>query len=77
MITKPPVAVIEILSPEDRVRRYNNRLEDYRAMGVHNIWVIDPGSQKGFDWGSGWHEKERFEAAGTPIYLQLGACLKS
>jgi Uma2 family endonuclease len=71
VITRPPLVVVEILSPEDRVRRYNGRLEDYRAMGVQNIWVIDPATQKGFDWISGWHERERFEAAGTPIYLDL------
>lgn len=71
VITKPPVAIVEILSPEDRVRRYNDRLEDYHAMGVRNIWVIDPATQKGFDWVSGWHERERFEAVGTAIYLDL------
>ena len=36
------VAVIEVLSPEDRVSRYQQRLDDYRAMGVANVWVIDP-----------------------------------
>ena len=71
VITKPPLVVAEILSPEDRVRRYNTRLEDYHAMGVQNIWVIDPATQKGFDWVSGWHERDRFEAAGTPIFLDL------
>src|SRR5882762_3866400 len=71
VITKPPLVVVEILSPEDRVRRYNNRLEDYKAMGVKNIWVIDPATQKGFDWIAGWHQTEKFEAAGTPIYLDL------
>jgi len=71
VITHPPVAVIEILSPEDRVRRYNDRLEDYRTMGVKNVWVIDPASQTGFDWIQGWHEIRRFEAAGTPIFLDV------
>ena len=36
--TRPPVAVIEVLSPEDRVSRYQQRLDDYRAMGVANVW---------------------------------------
>jgi Uma2 family endonuclease len=67
----PPLAVIEILLPEDRVRRYNDRLEDYRAMGVKNIWVLDPATQTGFDWIAGWHGVQRFEAAGTPIYLDV------
>jgi Uma2 family endonuclease len=73
VITRPPIIVVEILSPEDRVRRYNDRLEDYRAMGVTNIGVIDPATRKGFDWISGWHERDRFEAAGTAIYLDLPA----
>ena len=71
VITRPPIVVVEILSPEDRVRRYNDRLEDYRAMGVNNIWVIDLATQKGFNWITGWHERERFEIAGTPIHLYL------
>ena len=71
VITQPPVVVIEILSPEDRVQRYNDRLEDYRAMGVKNIWVLDPATQAGFDWIAGWHRTDRFEAAGTPIYLDV------
>ena len=77
VITHPPIAVIEILSPEDRVRRYNDRLEDYRAMGVKNIWVIDPASQAGFDWIAGWHEVKRFEAAGTPIFLDVREIFES
>jgi Uma2 family endonuclease len=72
VITRPPLVVIEVLSPEDRVRRYNERLEDYRAMGVANIWVIDPETKEGFDWVAGWQERTRFEVAGTPIYLDLG-----
>jgi Uma2 family endonuclease len=40
--TKPPLAVFEILSPEDTVRRLKQKLEDYREMGVPQIWVIDP-----------------------------------
>ena len=42
VLTRPPLAIIEILSPEDRVSRYQQRLDDYRTMGVANIWVVDP-----------------------------------
>jgi Uma2 family endonuclease len=47
VLTKPPLAVIEILSSEDRISRYKDRLGDYRRMGVPNVWVIDPGNQLG------------------------------
>jgi Uma2 family endonuclease len=42
IITYPPVAVFEILSPEDTLQRLKRRLEDYRLMGIAEIWVIDP-----------------------------------
>jgi len=42
IITHPPLAVFEILSPEDRLQRLKRKLEDYRNMGIPEIWVIDP-----------------------------------
>jgi Uma2 family endonuclease len=35
--THAPLAVIEILSPEDGISQYNERLGDYRDMGIQNI----------------------------------------
>jgi len=40
--THPPLAVFEVLSPEDRVQRLTRKLGDYASMGVAEIWVIDP-----------------------------------
>jgi Uma2 family endonuclease len=42
IVTVPPIAVFEVLSPEDTLQRLKQRLEDYRAMGIPEIWVIDP-----------------------------------
>ncbi|MGB9147134.1 MAG: Uma2 family endonuclease, partial [Acidobacteriaceae bacterium] len=42
IVTHPPVAVFEILSPEDRYARLMRKLKDYEAMGIPQIWVIDP-----------------------------------
>ena len=42
IVTRPPLAVFEVLSPEDRAQRLKYKLEDYRAMGIPEIWVIDP-----------------------------------
>jgi Uma2 family endonuclease len=42
IITHPPLAVFEVLSPEDSLQRLNRRLEEYRVMGIPEIWVIDP-----------------------------------
>lgn len=40
--TRPPLIAIEILSPEDRLSRLLIRLEDFEAMGVPAIYLIDP-----------------------------------
>lgn len=72
ILQTPPLAVIEILSPEDRVSRYRERLEDYRRMGVKHIWVVDPAERKGFDCSTGsWIETKDFTVPGTPVELHL------
>ena len=35
-------SVIEIVSPGDAIRELNNKLEEYAAMGIPYIWVLDP-----------------------------------
>jgi Uma2 family endonuclease len=42
VLTRPPLAVFEILSPEDSVQRLKRKLEDYATMGIPEIWVVDP-----------------------------------
>ena len=68
----PPLVCIEVLSPEDRRSRMNEKIADYRAFGVKNIWVIDPKRQTGWDVSSGdWKTETRFVIEGTPVYLDL------
>jgi Uma2 family endonuclease len=38
----PPLVVIEILSKDDRHFDVMQKLEEYLAWGVANIWVVDP-----------------------------------
>jgi Uma2 family endonuclease len=72
VLTKPPLAVIEILSPEDRISRYNERLADYRQMGIPNVWVVDPTSRVGYDCSTAaWLPKEEFRIASFQIFLRL------
>ena len=42
----PPFICIEILSPEDRWARVQQRIDDYLAFGVSHVWVIDPREQR-------------------------------
>lgn len=70
--TQPPVAVIEVLSPEDRVSRYQARLDDYRSMGVANIWVIDPMRRKAYDCSQGgWQPTDRLLITHSQVDIPL------
>jgi len=42
IVTFAPMAVFEVLSPEDRISRMMQKLADYAAMGIPQIWVVDP-----------------------------------
>jgi Uma2 family endonuclease len=42
VITHPPIAVIEIISPEDALTRMMTKLGDYEQMGIQTILVLDP-----------------------------------
>ncbi len=42
IITHPPIAVFEILSPEDKLTRMMAKLADYERMGVRTTLVLDP-----------------------------------
>jgi Uma2 family endonuclease len=41
ILTRPPLACIEILSPEDTLSRMQQRIADYRQFGVENIWILE------------------------------------
>ena len=41
----PPFICIEILSPEDRLSKMRERLDDYLRFGVPYIWLLDPRTQ--------------------------------
>ena len=40
--TSPAFLAIEILSPEDRMVRMQPKVQEYLAMGVSFVWVVDP-----------------------------------
>ncbi len=58
VVTHPPIAVIEILSPEDAVSRMLRKLREYQQMGIQTILILDPAGE----------EHYRFSAFGlTPL----------
>jgi Uma2 family endonuclease len=48
ILRTPPVLCIEILSREDRMSEIQERIEDYLAMGVPCVWVVDPWRRKAY-----------------------------
>jgi Uma2 family endonuclease len=72
VFTKPPLICIEVLSPEDRHGRMEERMEDFRRFGVAHLWVIDPKTQNGWDVSAGdWIRTKDFRVEGTEIRLSL------
>jgi len=46
----PPFICIEILSPEDRLSRVRERLNDYLRFGVPYAFLLDPETRKAYRW---------------------------
>ncbi len=46
IFTQPPFICVEILSPGDSFPQLQTRFDDYLAMGVPNIWVLDPATRR-------------------------------
>jgi Uma2 family endonuclease len=72
VLTDPPLLVIEILSPDDTYSDTQERAQDYRAMGVGTVWIVDPKTRSGrMCSGAEWVEAGRLEVKGTPLFVEL------
>jgi Uma2 family endonuclease len=72
VIVDPPLLVIEILSPDDTYSDTQERAQDYRAMGVETVWIIDPKTRSGrMCSGAEWVESARLVVKGTPLHVNL------
>lgn len=48
IFTAPPFLCVEIRSLEDRMSEFLSRIDDYFAMGVPNVWVVDPARRSAY-----------------------------
>ncbi len=72
ILTDPPLLVIEILSPDDTYSDTQERVQDYRAMGVEMVWIVDPKTRTGrMCRGADRVEASRLEVKGTPLFVEL------
>ena len=70
----PPLIVIEILSPDDRMIRVNEKVRQWREFRVPYVWVIDPEtleSELHHDAGSVKLEDGVLRIPNTPIEVPL------
>jgi Uma2 family endonuclease len=73
IVRHAPWICIEILSPEDRLQRLQERIDDYISMGVGAIWVIDPRTRHAWIASSSGLQEAlgEFAIEGTPIRISL------
>jgi Uma2 family endonuclease len=62
ILIRPPIAVFEVLSPEDRMSRMMIKLGDYAKMGVRTIRVVDPNAQAIYRYEDG-----KLETVGSSV----------
>jgi Uma2 family endonuclease len=76
----PPLICIEILSKDDTFKSVTERLDDYVAMGVPNIWVIEPHTRRGYVYSSdGFIEAKDgvLRVAGSDIAVPLASIFEA
>lgn len=55
--SSPPLAAIEILSPDDRFAEVLTKLEEYRTWGVAHVWFVNPVSRNLYVYSAGLSEE--------------------
>jgi len=53
IFTSPPFLCIEIVSPEDRMSRIQEKIDDYLGFGVQYVWLINPESRRAWVYTRG------------------------
>lgn len=74
ILRKAALLFVEILSPEDRLSKVRERVDDYLSRDTEHIWIIDPELRKGYVCSRrGFQEPEGgiLEVPGTPIRVVL------
>ncbi len=71
-VTIAPLAVFEILSPEDTFKRALRKLVDYETMGIGQIWLIDTETRTYYQFAEGaLRTATHFGAPGERIYFAM------
>jgi len=74
ILTRPPLIAIEILSPEDTLRRAEVKAREYLQFGLEHVWIIDPYARVAYRASSNGLELQangELTVSGTPIVVRL------
>ncbi len=75
VLITPPYICVEVLSPEDSFMKLRARVEDYLAMGIENIWVLDPETRCGwYALAEGYKkaEEDRLVTRDSQVTMPIG-----
>jgi Uma2 family endonuclease len=79
IITHAPLLCVEILCPEDRYSKMEEKVEEYFRMGVPAVWIIDPRTQTGYQCEGArvadWRVTATLVVPGTTIRIEMSALL--
>ena len=70
----PPFLCIEVLSPEDRLSKMRERIDDYLQFGVPYVWLLDPQVRKAYRCtAQGMLEVKELRTGQPEIFVPLEA----
>jgi Uma2 family endonuclease len=78
--TTPPLICIEVLSQDDTLLNMQDRVDDYVAFGVPNIWILDPVKRRAYVCSHrDFREPEKgiLEVANSPFAFPWPTCSRT
>jgi Uma2 family endonuclease len=74
ILTSPPLIAIDIMSPEDTIRRLSAKAIEYLDFGIEHVWVVDPSARvayRGTHSGLQLISSGEMTIFGTPILIEI------
>ena len=72
----PPLVVIEVLSPDDRMNEVREKLEEYKSWGVAHVWLVDPHSKRMYTCDAGLNEASVLQIEELGVTLTASDCFE-